>query len=499
MTTIQARQPKQSTGCLNGFGNLISREGRKWWGTCRWWMHAFIWLPLLVTSAQSPVPVEMFDGFLSQQVERHNLVGLVVVIVNREGVVYQAGFGDVTPTSTLPIASLSKAFTATAVMQQVELGRIKLDAPVQTYLPWFNFEHITVRHLLNQVSGLGDAGYQPPSFSPETSLEAAVRDLVQMAKPVSPVGSDYHYFNPNYQTLGLIVEQVTGQPFSEYLQTHILTPLQMDGTTTMPPLMPDDLPPGHLTAFGFPIAAPETVYGQYMIPSGGIVSTAGDMAHFLLMQLNAGHFSDATIVSPESITLMHTPPSDIESPYAMGWKIGMSNSVPLLEHGGDLNTYHAQMVLLPEQGIGFVLMLNQNGFLHNFTSYAELNQGIVALLTGQSSPQSLSMRTVGMGLLAAVLITVSLDGWLLVHLWRHRDRWRYRSWGRLLLSSGSNLIPLVGLLALPYLIWPLLGRFASYDLLFIAQPDVLLWVTIIAGLGLIQAGIKLWLKVGYRD
>jgi hypothetical protein len=223
------------------------------------------------------------------------------------------------------------------------------------------------------------------------------------------------------------------------------------------------------------------------------------MAHFLLMQLNAGRFGDATIVSPESITLIHTPPSDIESPYAMGWKTDMFNGIPLLEHGGDLNTYHAQMVLLPEQGAGFVLMLNQNGFLHNLTSYAELNQGIVALLTGQSPPQTLSMRTLGLGLLAAMLITVSLDGWLLIRLWRHRDRWRHHSWGRLIASSSINLIPLVVLLALPYLIWPLLGRFASYDLLFIAQPDILLWLTTIAGVGLIQAGIKLWLKVGYRN
>ena len=337
-----------------------------------------LWLPLLIAPAQNVVPVETFDRFLSQQMERHNLTGLVVVIVEREWVIYQAVFGDVKPTSALPIASLSKAFTATAVMQQVEAGRIALDAPVQTYLPWFDFEHITVRHLLNQVSGLGDAGYPPPNFSPETPLEVAVRDLVQKAKPVSSTGSAYHYFNPNYQVLGLIVEQVTGQPFSEYLQTHLFTPLQMDDTTTMPPLMPADLPSGHITAFGFPIAAPETVYGQYAIPSGGIVSTTGDMAHFLLMQLNAGQFGDATIVSLESITLMHTPPSDIESSYAMGWNTDMSNDVLLLEHGGDLNTYHAQMTLLPEQGIGFVLMLNQNGFLHNLTSYAELNQGIVA-------------------------------------------------------------------------------------------------------------------------
>jgi hypothetical protein len=154
--------------------------------------------------------------------------------------------------------------------------------------------------------------------------------------------------------------------------------------------------------------------------------------------------------------------------------------------------YHAQMVLLPEEGTGFVLLLNQNGFLHNLTNYAELKQGIVALLTGQSPPQMLSMRTLGLSSVAVMLITVSLDGWLVVRLWRHR------SWWWLVVSSSSNLIPLVILLALPYLIWPLLGRFASYDLLFIAQPDVMLWLTIIAGFGLIQADIKLWLKFEQR-
>jgi hypothetical protein len=98
-------------------------------------------------------------------------------------------------------------------------------------------------------------------------------------------------------------------------------------------------------------------------------------------------------------------------------------------------------------------------------------------------------------LLAAALLTISLDGWLLLRLWRRRDRWRHRSWGRLLLSSSANLLPLVVLLALPYLIWPLLGRFAGYDLLFSTQPDVLLWLTIIAGSGVVRVAIKLWPKI----
>ncbi len=438
---------------------------------------------------------ESVAAYLTEQVERHGLAGLAVAVVDQDGVIYQGGYGSLTADSQLPIASLSKAFTALAVMQQVEAGHIDLDAAVQTYLPGFRLAdtesaaEITVRHLLNQTSGLGDAGYPPPDFAPETTLESAVRDLVN-ARMLAPAGTEYHYFNPNYQLLGLLVEQVTGQTLPDYFQTQIFAPLGMTATRTMPPGTPHDLPQGHLTVFGWPLPAPETVYGEYIIPSGGIVSTADDMAHFLRMQLNAGQSEGQQIVTPASIDQMHTPPA-IASAYAMGWKTGRILDVPVLEHGGDLDTYHAQMMLLPDEKRAFVYIVNQNGFLHNFTSYMAINDGLVALLSQQTPPAVLSMRLLGGLLLAVVVITALAHLWGVRRLWRRRAHWRGRSWWRVALSSVVDLLPLGLLLALPYLVWPLLGRVATYQQLLYAIPDLLLLVLIAAISGMLRVVIRL--------
>jgi CubicO group peptidase (beta-lactamase class C family) len=458
----------------------------------------FLVLSAVPVMAQGTTLTEALDTSFNQQVERHRLTGLAAVVVDRNGIIYAGGFGDLTANTPLPVASISKSFTAIAVMQQVEAGHIALDDPVQMYLPWFGFEDMTVRQLLNQVSGLGDVGYPPSNFVPETTLEVVVRDIAEKAVPVSSAGSAYHYFNPNYQVLGLIVEQVSGQAFPDYLQKHIFDPLGMAHTTTMPPLSPAELPQGHLTAFGLPVAANETVYGEYVIPSGGIVSTAQDMGRYLTMQLNAGAFASEEIVTPQSIDLMHTPPPTIDSLYAMGWKTGTISGVPVLEHGGDLNTYHAQMVLLPQHGMGFILLVNQNGFLHHFTSYPELTTGLVALLTGQTPAELLSMRALGSGMLAVALVTLALESWGIVRLWRHRNRWGQRPTWRLLVMGIIHLLPLAFLLALPYLVWLMVGRFAGYGVLFVLQPDIMLWLTAVAGMHIVQLGVKVWMHSCYK-
>lgn len=435
------------------------------------------------------------ETYLAQQVDRHGLAGLAVAVVDQNGVIYQGGFGGITADRPLPIASLSKAFTALAVMQQVEAGRIDLDAPVQSYLPWFTLTDpaaaaaITVRHLLNQTSGLADAGYPPPGFTPDTALDTAVRDLAN-ARALAPAGTAYHYFNPNYQILGLVVAEVTGQSFPDYLQTQIFAPLRMTATRTLPPGTPDDLLPGHLTVFGWPLNAPETVYGVYGIPSGGIVSTVADMARFLRMQLNNGRLAGQSLVTPASIEQMHTSPPEVASAYAMGWKTDRIQGVPVLEHGGDLDTYHAQMMLLPEQGRAFVYLVNQNGFLQNFTSYMALNAGLVALLTGQSPPDAPSMRELGGLLLAVVSLTVLAQLWGLWRLWRRRADWRGYSWWRVGLHTALDLLPLALLLLLPYLVWPLLDRVATYQQLLYAIPDLLLLVLIAALFGVLRVLIR---------
>jgi len=144
-------------------------------------------------------------------------------------VIYIQGFGSdghghgVTPDTQFRIASLSKSFTAVAVLQLVEAGQVELDSPVQAYLPTFvtadpsASRRITVRHLLNQTSGMADAGFPSIANDQSGSLEQRMESL-RSARLVSDPGQRFHYFDPNYQLLARLVEVVAGVPFSTYLR-----------------------------------------------------------------------------------------------------------------------------------------------------------------------------------------------------------------------------------------------------------------------------------------
>ena len=388
-----------------------------------------VFLMLLNTSisqAQDPTLTKSLDMFLSQQIERHGLSGLSIVVVDHQEILYQQNFGDMDGQFLFPIASLSKAFTATAILQLVDMGQLDLDAPIKSYIPWFSIAEpnaaaqITTRHLLHHLSGLGDWGYPDAYLESAATLQDAIHDL-RMAELVAPVGDAYHYFNPNYQILGLLVEELSEQQFDDYLTENIFIPLQMPNTHTVPPYEQIDLIQGHITVFGLPVAYTEPEYGEHSIASGGIVSTSEDMGHFLIMNLNHGQFRDRQIISSESLSRMHTPPDGIDSIYAMGWKHDVVNDVVVLEHGGDLITYHGQMFLLPEYDRGFAIFINQNGFLHNFTSYQDLNHGLVNLLAGKTTSQALSMRRLGLILSIAMLASIGMSAKTLISALLYRN------------------------------------------------------------------------------
>ena len=160
--------------------------------------------------------------------------GLALGIVKDDRIAYLRGFGKaddsgraVTPQTPFIIGSLSKSFTALAIMQLVEAGKVELDAPVQRYLPWFRVAdeeasaRITVRHLLNHTSGLSTKtgrSYQGNGDTSDAALEKAVRKL-SSAELTAPVGETYQYSTINYSVLGLIVQTVAGRSYESYVQT----------------------------------------------------------------------------------------------------------------------------------------------------------------------------------------------------------------------------------------------------------------------------------------
>ena len=164
--------------------------------------------------------------------------GLSLGIVRDGQIVHEQGFGEADESGqpsrprTVIIGSLTKSFTAMAIMQLVEAGQVDLDAPVQDYLPWFRVAdeaasgQITVRHLLNQTSGISPKTgktYQGNGDLSDQALKRAVRKLGTV-ELTEPVGSTFQYSTVNYAVLGLIVQEVSGQSYENYVQQRIFTP-----------------------------------------------------------------------------------------------------------------------------------------------------------------------------------------------------------------------------------------------------------------------------------
>src|SRR5262249_50838153 len=221
--------------------------------------------------------------------------------------------------------SVTKSFTAMAVMQLVEKGQIRLDAPVQQYLPWFRLADgtassvVTVRELLNQTSGIGTGqGEDATLCSPSTTPEDMVRSLAKVT-PRAPPGRSYQYSNANYVTLGVLVEAVSGQPYAEYVQQHIVVPLDMRLTfLSGEQAVQHGVAVGHRTlgvvqeagvpgtVAGRSVASPPGYFCPGYLPAGFIVSTAEDMTHWAIAHLNQGRYASRSVLSPAGGAERHT-------------------------------------------------------------------------------------------------------------------------------------------------------------------------------------------------
>src|SRR5438132_11756842 len=197
---------------------------------------AFVALPFttlsVVAAQQTGTPdIASIDAYISAQMQTNHIPGVALGLVHNDQIVHVRGFGSadqsgraVTPQTPFILGSVSKSFTALAIMQLVEAGKIELDAPVQRYLPWFRVAdpvasaRITVRHLLSHTSGLPASACETDQVT--MTLEQFVRSLVTVTLD-RPVGSRYGYCSANYDILGLIVQTVSGQPYATYVQQHI--------------------------------------------------------------------------------------------------------------------------------------------------------------------------------------------------------------------------------------------------------------------------------------
>ena len=455
-------------------------------------------------AADATLDLGAVDRFIHAQLDKQRIPGLALAITHNDRVVYVRGYGTagngqtVTEKTQFRLASLSKSFTALAVLQLVEAGQINLDKPVSDYLPDFTLAtpaaaaNITVRQLLNHTSGLADAGFTAGLARQQKTLADRVARL-RAARPVSPPGAEFHYFDPNYQVLARLVEVVSGQSFDAYLQAHIFTPLAMRETKSA--VTSDDatqratrLAQGHIVIYGVPLAMPEL--SGFLGGSGGVVSTAEDMAHYLIAQSSGGRYKDGRVLSARNIALMQTPPNGVASNYGMGWVASDVNGTRIVEHNGVLSTFYAEAVLLPKSGYGFALLYNEYALNASILAFPALKDGMVALLTSQKpAGGGLTVPTLGYIVAAISMLGIGLAVWSPLRRWQSRSlsapRWQVVT-GLIWL-----FVPAIFLLALPHLLAQITGRYFGFVMLARAMPEVIVFLVVCGSLCALSGIVRL--------
>ena len=339
-------------------------------------------------AAASPSPVDAqvpsltasdasawLDGLVPTALKTGAIPGAIVVIVKDGKVLVEKGYGYADYAKGTPVdprvtlfrpGSTSKLFTWTAVMQMVEQGKLDLDTDINQYLdfkiPPRDGKPMTLRQIMKQQSG----------------FEEVIRDLLEFNTAPAPLGAIVKNYIPprifaagttpgysNYATAvaGYAVERVSGEPFNDYIEHHIFTPLGMAHSTFRQPL------PGNLAgqmSVGYNTAADPgkgfEVIG--MSPAGALSTTADDISKFMIAHLQDGRFGDTQILKPETAREMHDSVTKLlpDLPgIALGFYEANINGHRVIAHAGDTNYFHSDLALFLDDHVGIFISSNAVG------------------------------------------------------------------------------------------------------------------------------------------
>jgi len=316
------------------------------------------------------------DALIPSQLRNRNIAGAVVSVVKDGQVLFQKGYGyadveqkkPVLPDQTLfRPGSISKLFTATAVMQLVEQGKLELDRDVNDYLdfaiPKTYPEPVTLRQLLTHTGGFEET-LKNLFVAHESDMRPLRTYLVnQMPARIFPPGKIPSYSNYGFTLAGYIVERVSGEKFERYIENHILKPLGMNHSTFDQPL-PAQLAPQMSKAYLSASKKPRDFEFVQAAPAGALTTTAADMTRFMLAFLQDGAVDGVSILKPETVRQMETRQFEFH-PMLCGLGITfmeyLIDPVRIIAHGGDTVYFHSDMILVPNAHLGYFISYNSLG------------------------------------------------------------------------------------------------------------------------------------------
>jgi len=316
----------------------------------------------------------LFAGWIRGQLAYRNLPGLAVGVVWDQQLIWAQGFGfadvekkiPMTPATKFRMASHSKLFTATAIMQLRDAGKLHLDDPVAAYLPWFQMAPasaddpaITIEELLTHSAGLPrEAG---PHWSELSFPDAeGVQQFVKTHQAAFSPEVRWKYSNLGFTIAGMVVEAVSGEKWAAYVQNHIFNPLGMTASSV------DREVDGLATGYGIRMpdgtrAKMPFVDARAMAPATGITSNVEDMARFVSLQFREGRAGGSQILSTGALRLMHRVrvlENNWQSGNAIGFAVTREGEKTYVGHGGSYFGYKTQTLMQIEPKVGVIVLTN---------------------------------------------------------------------------------------------------------------------------------------------
>jgi len=304
--------------------------------------------------------------------------GVVIGIVHDQRLIWARGFGhrDVArqlparPDTIFRIASITKTFTATAIMQLRDAGRLQLDDPVAKHLPWFKYRNlhpdgpvITIRHLLTHTSGLPREAAFPYWTTREFPTREQMIEALETQPSIFEAETRYKYSNLGLALAGEVVAAVAGEPYADYVERRILEPLAMASThVRFADVDLERFATGYLIRRpdGSQQEAPPTL-AKGLTPAANISSTVEDLARFVSSQFHAGPVGEGHVLRGSTLREMHRvhwlSPS-WQSGRGLGFSVWRQGERTLVGHGGWVAGYRTQIAFDPEAKLGVIVLTN---------------------------------------------------------------------------------------------------------------------------------------------
>ena len=324
--------------------------------------------------------LKLLETWVEAQQLYREIPGIAIGLVYDQELIYAKGFGfadlehksPVSPATPFRMASITKTFTATAILQLRDAGKLRLDDPVVNYLPWFNIKQsytdqppITIRQLLTHTSGLPREAAFPYWTDHNFPTMEQIKATLATQETIYPPATRIKYSNLGLSLAGEIVAAVSGESYENYIRSHILEPLGMTGSAVIPD---ESYKRSLVTPYGHRLEGSSHEVEEYTETKGiaaaaSLASTVTDLANYVSLQFRENDNAETAVVKGSTLKEMHRvqflEPS-WSSGWGLGWSVWQRNGKTINGHAGWVGGNRTQIMFIPEDKIGVIILTNSD-------------------------------------------------------------------------------------------------------------------------------------------